>query len=148
MKRAWLAATLAILFLPPLLFGQTKKISPKARAAAAARITRGRYLVEQVGMCGDCHTPRNNRGEAIEEQWLQGASLTFKPIEPAPVWIDKAPNIAGLPGWEKDAAIKYFMTGIGRNGLPGGRPPMPRYRFNEADAEAITAYLKSLALAK
>jgi len=28
----------------------------------AAKVERGKYLVENVGMCGDCHTPRNERG--------------------------------------------------------------------------------------
>jgi hypothetical protein len=40
-----------------------------------------------------------------------------------------------------------MMTGIAFNGLPA-RPPMPQYRFNQQDAEAIVAYLKSLAPAK
>jgi hypothetical protein len=35
------------------------------------------------------------------------------------------------------------MTGIGKNNLPP-RPPMPSYRFNVQDAQAIVAYLKSL----
>jgi len=98
-------------------------------------------------MCGDCHNPHNEQGEPIKEQLLQGTILPFKPLVPMPVWAEKSPNIAGLPGWEKDAAIKFLMTGVAPNGLPG-RPPMPQYRFNQPDAEAITAYLKSLAPAK
>jgi hypothetical protein len=87
--------------------------------------------------------PFNEKGEPIKEQWLQGATLSFKPTVPMPVWAEKSTAIAGLPGWEKDAAIKFLMTGIAYNGLPG-RPPMPQYRFNQPDAEAIVAYLKSL----
>jgi hypothetical protein len=64
-----------------------------------------------------------------------------------PVWADKAPNIAGLPGWEDDASIKFFMTGIAYNDLPA-RPPMPSYRLTLEDAEAVVAYLKSLAPAQ
>ena len=59
------------------------------------------------------------------------------------MWADKAPGIAGLPGWEKDAAIRFLMTGVANNDLPS-RPPMPQYRFNVQDAQAIVAYLKSL----
>jgi mono/diheme cytochrome c family protein len=143
MRRLICVATAAALLLVPALVGQ----KPKLRANSAALVARGKYLVEQVGLCGDCHTPRNDKGEFVKEQWLQGTTLDFKPTAPVPVWADKAPNIAGLPGWEKDAAIKYLMTGIAYNGLPG-RPPMPRYRFNVQDAQAIVAYLKSLAPAK
>ena len=113
-------------------------------AANAAKIERGKYLVENVGMCGDCHTPHNEKGEPIREKWLEGAALPFKPIVPMPVWADKTPKIAGLPGWKDEDAVKFLMTGIAYNDLPG-RPPMPQYRFNQQDASAIVAYLRSLA---
>jgi len=132
-------ATLTLL-VAPMLAGQKSKV----HAPASVSVARGKYLVEQVGLCGDCHTPRNDNGEFIKEQWLKGATLDFKPIAPVPVWVDKAPAIAGLPGWEKDAAIRFLMTGVASNGLPS-RPPMPQYRFNVQDAQAIVAYLKSLA---
>jgi mono/diheme cytochrome c family protein len=137
------AVAAASLLLVPVLLGQ--KLQTKT--ASPATLARGKYLVEQIGMCGDCHTPHNEKGEPIKEQWLQGATLPFKPIVPMPVWADKSSSIAGLPGWEKDAAIKFMMTGIAFNGLPA-RPPMPQYRYNQPDAEAIVAYLKSVAPGK
>lgn len=112
--------------------------------AKASKIAHGKYLVEQVGMCGDCHTPHNEKGEPIAEKLLKGSPLSFKPIVPMPVWADKSSNIAGLPGWETGDAVKFLMTGIAYNDLPA-RPPMPQYRFNKEDAEAVVAYLKSLA---
>jgi mono/diheme cytochrome c family protein len=118
--------------------------SSHASGVAAAKIARGKYLVDQVGMCGDCHTPRDERGKPVAAKYLQGAPIGFKPIAPVPVWADKAPAIAGLPGWDDAAAIKFMMTGIAYNDLPP-RPPMPPYRFNKQDAEAVVAYLKSLA---
>jgi mono/diheme cytochrome c family protein len=118
--------------------------SAHTSSAAAAKIARGKYLVDQVGMCGDCHTPRDERGAPIAAKYLQGAPIGFKPIAPVPVWADKAPAIAGLPGWDDGAAIKFMMTGIAYNQLPP-RPPMPPYRLNRQDAEAVVAYLKSLA---
>jgi hypothetical protein len=86
----------AIAFLTvPILAGQ----KAKPRTDSAALIARGKYLVEGIAMCGDCHTPHNEKGEPIKEQWLKGAVLDFKPIVSIPVWADKAVNIAGLPGW-------------------------------------------------
>jgi len=119
----------------------------KPAFASAAKLARGKYLVVDIGLCGDCHTPHNEKGEPVKEQTLKGATLDFKPTSPVPGWADKSSNIAGLPGWDKDAAIKFLMTGIAYNGLPA-RPPMPQYRFNQQDAEAIVAYLKSLAPAE
>ena len=140
--KLFLAVTMVALLTVPMLAAQTAK-----SRTAAARVARGKYLVEDVGLCGDCHTARNDKGEPVKEQWLKGATLDFKPIAPVPVWADKAPAIAGLPGWEDGAAIKFLMTGIAYNGLPR-RPPMPQFRFNVQDAQAIVAYLKSLAPGK
>jgi hypothetical protein len=117
-----------------------------ASAKSAASLERGRYLVEQVGMCGDCHTPHNEKGEPIRDKVLQGSPLPFKPAVPMP-WADTTPNIAGLPGWEDKDGVKFLMTGLAYNGLPA-RPPMPQYRFNREDASAVVAYLRSLAPAK
>jgi mono/diheme cytochrome c family protein len=138
-----LCSVTVIALLVPLLLGQKHNV----HAPASVGVARGKYLVEQVGLCGDCHTPRDDKGEFVKEQWLKGATLDFKPIAPVPVWVDKAPAIAGLPGWEKDAAIRFLMTGVASNELPS-RPPMPQYRFNVQDAQAIVAYLKSLTPAK
>jgi len=111
--------------------------------ANATKIARGKYLVNSVARCGDCHSPLNEKGEPVPGKELKGATLTFKPIAPIPVWADKAPNIAGLRGWEQDDAVKFFMTGLAYNDLPA-RPPMPSYKMNKEDAEAVVAYLKSL----
>ena len=109
----------------------------------SAQVERGKYLVEQVARCADCHSPLNEKGEPIPGIVLRGGALTFKPVAPTPAWADKAPNIAGLRGWDEDAAIKFLMTGIAYNDLPA-RPPMPPYHLNRPDAEAIVAFLKSL----
>ena len=113
------------------------------QSASAAQIGRGRYLVESVAACGDCHTPMNERGEPVKEKWMQGTMLFFKPTVPIPNWADKSPNIAGLPGWTDEQAIKFFMTGIAYNGLRAN-PPMPQYRLTRSDAAAVVAYLRSL----
>jgi mono/diheme cytochrome c family protein len=112
-------------------------------SSPAASVARGKYLVEDIGACGDCHTPMSEKGESVKEQWLKGTTLMFKPTVPVPNWADKSANIAGLPGWTDEAAIKFFMTGTAYNGLPA-RPPMPQYRYDRQDATAIVAYLKSL----
>jgi len=112
--------------------------------ADKARLEHGRYLVQQVGMCGDCHTPRDNQGQPVEAKTLQGARIMFKPTVPMPEWAEFAPPIAGLPGFSDAQAITFFTTGKNVAGK-SGVPPMPAYRFNKKDAAAIVAYLRSLA---
>lgn len=107
-------------------------------------IARGKYLVEQVAMCADCHSPRNERGEFIRERWLHGAPLDFKNTVPMPRWAEAAPPLAGLPGWSEKDLVTLLTTGKDPKGeLPD--PPMPGYRMNREDATAVAAYLKSLA---
>lgn len=107
-----------------------------------ALVTRGRYLVEKVGMCADCHSPRNEKGGFIHERWLSGSPLGFAPTVPMP-WIPFAPPIAGLPTMTDAQAISFLQDGKRPNGSTP-LPPMPEFRFNAEDARAVTAYLKSL----
>ena len=112
-------------------------------SANTVNLSRGKYLVEQVGMCGDCHSPRNEKGEYIKEKWLAGSPLGFKPSFPVPGWVDVAPGIAGLPGWNEKDAIQFLSSGKSMNGRVAG-PPMPQFRFSQADAAAVVAYLKGM----
>lgn len=106
-------------------------------------IVRGRYLVEQVGLCADCHSPRGPTGHFIREQWMLGAALPFQPMVPMP-WAPAAPPLAGLPSMDDPQAIEFLRTGKRPDGSMA-RPPMPPFRFEADDAGAIVAYLRSLA---
>lgn len=123
--------------------------APKPQAAhsktkyTAAQVERGRYLVDSAGLCADCHTPRNERGQFVKEKWLQGSPLPFKPLVEIPNWMGAAPPIAGLDGWTDAEAVKFLTTGKTPDGGVAN-PPMPEYRFSRQDATAIVAYLKSL----
>ncbi len=117
--------------------------SAAADKSSSKQIAHGEYLVKSIGQCGDCHSPMNEKGEFVQGKWLQGKKLDFAPLVPMPVWADTAPNIAGLPGWDHEKAVQFFMTGLAPNGQPA-RPPMPQYKMNRADAEAVVAYLESL----
>ena len=109
------------------------------------KIGRGRYLVHQVGLCIDCHSPRDKTGQFIEGKHLTGAPIDFVATIPIP-WMGVAPKIAGLPaGFTADDMVHFLMTGERPNGRPAPLPPMPPYRMNRSDAEAVTAYLHSLA---
>jgi mono/diheme cytochrome c family protein len=106
-------------------------------------LSRGRYLVEHVGLCADCHTPRDEKGGFITSKWLLGAPLPFQPTVPMP-WSPVAPLIAGLPTMTEAQAITFMQTGKKPDGN-ASLPPMPEFRLNAQDASAVVAYLKSLA---
>jgi len=111
--------------------------------AGAQSLTRGKYLVERISLCNDCHTPRDQKGELIMGQSLQGAPIGSKPIHPMP-WAEIAPPIAGVPGHFTDPQmVKFLETGVRPDGSTP-RPPMPPYRFSHEDALAVVAYLRAM----
>ena len=141
MKHFTLGVTVAAMVCSAALYTMAGPGSSPAKKSA--EIAHGEYLVKAIGQCGDCHTPMNDKGELVQDQWLQGTKLTFTSTVPVPNWADTSPNIAGLPGWDHAKAVQFFMTGLAPNGQPA-RPPMPAYHMNKADAEAVVAYLESL----
>jgi len=109
----------------------------------AARVARGKYIVDGVAMCGTCHTPRNDSGEIDRGRWLDGAALWLLPAHPVEDWPLKAPRIAGSPPASDEEMVRLLTTGIWKTGT-SLRPPMPQFRMSREDAEAVVAYLRSL----
>src|SRR5256885_14289105 len=78
--------------------GFQKRFAFPARPTKAD-IERGRYLVEEVAKCAECHTPRKPNGELDEAAWLRGAPIWIQPVPHIPNWADRAPALAGLPSF-------------------------------------------------
>jgi mono/diheme cytochrome c family protein len=133
-------ATISVLLM---LVGCTIAIPAQKQPAGNAQVERGRYLVEQVAMCGECHTPRNSQGELDRSRWLQGAPTWFAPVHPTTDWAYAAPALAGLPSFSDADMAMVLEKGWQPNGRPI-RPPMHVYRMTHEDAQAIVAYLRSL----
>jgi mono/diheme cytochrome c family protein len=146
-----LIAAGSIVFVLFIVGGPLRASSQEQRRAEEAAksgskadiIARGKYLVEDVAFCGNCHTPRGRDGEPDRSKWLEGAPLFLQPAQPVPDWPIVAPRLAGLPPGNDAAIITLLTTGIWTNGKPL-RQPMPRFHMTRSDAEAVLAYLKSL----
>jgi mono/diheme cytochrome c family protein len=105
-------------------------------------VARGEYLATSIGGCNDCHTPATATGPDMTRS-LQGADLPFQPTIEMP-WAAYAPQIAGGPANYTDEQFATFLqTGVRPDGSQA-RPPMPQFRFDEADARAVVAYIKTL----
>jgi cytochrome c553 len=130
-----------VLFLITLASGA----AVPASAADPGVLPRGQYVVERVGMCADCHSPRDRSGQFIRSAWLHGAPVGVVPAHPMPEWAEAAPPLAGLPANYTETELAAFLeTGLRPDGSMA-RPPMPPYRFDRDDARAVVEYLKSLA---
>lgn len=120
--------------------------APQKNAAPATQpgaIERGKYLVENVAMCEECHTPRDANGNLDESRRLQGAAIWIVPVHPTTNWANRAPALAGFQGFTEEQGEAILEQGVGPNGLPI-QPPMHIYHMNHADAQAVIAYLRSL----
>ena len=102
---------------------------------------RGRYLVEAVGHCGECHTPRDRFGGPIRDGWLAGA--------PSPDGEGRVPNITphadGLADWSARDIVRYLKSGFTPEyDTAGGSMAEVQEnlaRLPQADLEAIAEYL-------
>jgi hypothetical protein len=123
-----------------------QKKTPKSTSEknlAAAEVARGKYLVEGVALCGQCHTPRDADGNLDRSRWLQGAPVPYLPAKPDSNWPINAPRLGGTPPASDADMIKLLTTGVWNTGKQL-RLPMPQFRMDGSDAEAVVAYLKSL----
>ena len=110
-------------------------------------VARGKYLVNEVAKCQECHTPRNDKGELDETQWLKGATLDFQPTHEVKGWHKTAPDLTSTgrlyQRWGEDGLVKFMETGANPRGGKAD-PPMPAYKLRPDDAKAIVEYLKTL----
>ena len=115
--------------------------------AADEKVERGKYLVEEVSKCQDCHSPRNPDGSFDKTKWLKGSTLDFAPLHEVEGWHKTAPDLTGpsrlFERWQAKGLTEFLMTAKNPRGGKAD-PPMPDYHMNKEDAEAIVAYLKSL----
>ena len=119
---------------------QQKKVTESAGKANAEH---GRYIVENVAMCVQCHTPREADGTLIRSRLFDGAPIPVGKPSQMSVWAEYAPRIAGLPQYSEAETMRLLTTGIGRGGTPL-RSPMPTFKMSQQDASDVVAYLKSL----
>lgn len=114
----------------------------KSDASQSAAWNRGAYLVNALGHCAECHSPRNALGGIVAHQRFAGG--------PDPEGKGFVPNITqkGLGDWsEKD--IAYLLeTGQTPDGdtVGGSMAAVVRNtsQLDAADRAAMATYLKSL----
>jgi mono/diheme cytochrome c family protein len=110
--------------------------------ARAPNISRGAYLVETLGHCGECHTPRNFLGGPRRDRFLAGG---------------KGPEGKGIPNLTptrlkklKDAELKDFLlTGITADGdvaaeSMGEVVTNTTSQLTPEDLAAMISYLRTL----
>jgi mono/diheme cytochrome c family protein len=141
-------ATLLVVFFLLLFLGAWSSVIVSGAQNAPSRnpqtqVSQGRYLVEEVAKCSECHTPRDAKNQLDRSRWLQGASIWIVPVHSISNWAQFAPPLAGLPGLSDEQMERVLEKGQAANGREI-LPPMHVYHLNHADAQAVVAYLRSL----
>ena len=104
---------------------------------------RGAYLVEGLGHCGACHTPKMQLGGDDRARTFQGNALQG--------WF--APNITndnerGLGGWSVADIVAYLKNGhnatTASTGIMGEEITLSSSQMTDGDLTAIATYLKDL----
>ena len=106
----------------------------------SARSNRGAYLVEALGHCGDCHTPRNFMGATVASERFKGARIDqwYAP--------DVTPEaLAKTSRWDKSQLIAFLKKGAANNSTALG--PMQEVVHDSLsfltpdDLDAMASYL-------
>lgn len=122
------------------LFVNDKPFTPDPKQSAAWN--RGAYLVNGLGHCAECHSPRNFLGGIVSSQRFAGG-----PNPEGEGWV---PNITqkGLKSWTEEDIAYFLKTGeLPQGDSAGGsmkRVIRNTSQLSDADRAAMAAYLKSL----
>jgi mono/diheme cytochrome c family protein len=127
-----------------LLFLKEGPLQPDPAKSAAWN--RGRYLVDAVGHCGECHTPRNFLGARQQDRYLAG-------VRGGPDG-QNAPNITqdketGIGGWTDEEIVALLKDGSTPDFdyVGSGMAEVVRNstgRLTDQDLKAIVAYLRTV----
>lgn len=130
------------------LFLEDRRFEPEP--SQSAEWNRGAYLVEALGHCGECHTPRNFLGATDADLAMTGGTYMERVEGKLSAW--SAPNLtaasSGLAMWSSEDIAGYLKLGFShRAGVFG---PMNKVVVNSTrhlsgeDVSAVATYLKSL----
>jgi len=116
---------------------------PTIPASQSAEWKRGEYLVNGLGHCAGCHTPKNllfgDRSSqaftgGVVDDWY-AANLTGRRID-------------GLGKWSHGDLVRYLATGRNKYATAAGnmqeKVTLSTSHMTDADRDAIATYLKSL----
>jgi mono/diheme cytochrome c family protein len=127
------------------VFGRFSNTPPQAPKSG---LERGRYLVNHVSLCGDCHTPRNPIGVPKRALYLAGASAKSGFLG------EDVPNITpdketGIGDWKREDLAELLLTGTKPDldnvqGLMAEVVEQGYKNMTKEDALAIADYLKSV----
>jgi len=129
------------------------RVSPAEELKVATSpelVARGRYLAHNVAVCLDCHSARDWEkfsGPLVPGSLGKGGEYFGRDFGFPGDFYARNVTPAGIGDWTDGEVLRAFTAGVGRDGRPFFPVmPYPSYAaMTRADAEAIVAYLRTLA---
>jgi mono/diheme cytochrome c family protein len=129
------------------LFGVAALLATTSLVQAQTAVERGKYLVEGVLTCGNCHSPRAADGSIDTRRLYSGGPQTWD----MPTFTAKGANITpdaatGIGNWSADDMKRAIRDGV-RPSRDQLAPIMPYgfYKiFTPGDLDAVVAYLRTV----
>jgi mono/diheme cytochrome c family protein len=109
-------------------------------------LAHGKYLVETIAGCGNCHTPHLADGSLDPNMPFAGAFVIEEPIFKAYAKNITPDMETGIGSWTDDEIVNAIRNGQKRDGTFYG-PPMSfgwYKRMSDTDVRAIVAYLRTV----
>lgn len=120
-------------------------VGAAASASADATLDRGRYLVESIAACGNCHTPVGPNGPD-ESRRLAGGVVFDEGVFRAVSGNITPDPATGIGKWSDAEIARAIREGVRPDGSLIG-PPMPYPLYHgiaDDDLVAIVAYLRTV----
>jgi mono/diheme cytochrome c family protein len=116
-----------------------------APACAETPTDRGRYLVESLAACGNCHTQHSQDGPQMDKYLAGGECIKHKGFDAISSNITPDPE-TGVGRWSDAELFRAIREGRRRDGsLIGPAMPFPSYRaLANDDVKAIITYLRGV----
>ncbi len=114
-------------------------------ASAETPVERGRYLVESIAGCGNCHSLQDANGPVPGRELAGGPPMKEPVFEVYPSNITPDPE-TGIGAWTDAEIVRAIREGVDREGRVMG-PPMPFWLYRgiaDDDVNAMVAYLRTV----
>ena len=111
-----------------------------ASQGSSAAWERGRYLVETLGHCGECHSPRRLLGQVDRDRPLAGNNDLGRFAAP-----DITPRGLATRGWDSASLHRYLATGVSAQAVASDEMlavvNLSTSRLHADDVDAMIVYL-------
>jgi hypothetical protein len=140
------------LFIPVSAFPPLPESAPEknVRPDTSDKIKYGQYLVT-IASCGDCHTPRNDKGIPDFSKAFSGGFVFKLPMSKVAVGNITPDSATGIGQWTEDMFVSKFRTNASDavvnqdHGKKNTIMPWAMFgKMKEGDLRAIYAFLRTI----